>query len=128
MLRAVRIRIPRASRTPRAEPTCSQHNPRILPSYFETYTETVCEYEQDKRACMENMVAPDVKRQEEMVELYQTILHTYPIENAASLRYTIWKIIETGDPEPLSRAIDLLNQYVMALAMVNDMIEHVIGK
>jgi hypothetical protein len=100
---------------------------RVLPSYFEAYTETVCEYEDDKRACMENMVAPDVKKQEEMVEMYKTLLNTYPMENAVSLRYTMWKILASGDPERLADAIDLLNQYVMAVAMINDMIKHVAG-
>ena len=105
----------------------SAETSRVLPSYFEAYTETVCEYEQDKIACMENMIAPDVKRQEEIVEMYNTLLRTYPMENAASLRYTMWKIIASGDPEPLARAIDLLKQYVMAMAMINDMIKHVAG-
>lgn len=119
----------RGRRVAATPPVCenSAEASRILPSYFEAYTETVCEYEQDKKDCMENITAPDVKRQEEIVEMYKTILSTYPLENAASLRYTMWKIIASGDPEPLARAIDLLNQYVMAVVLIQDMIHHVVG-
>lgn len=109
------------------QPMCDNNadSTRILPSYFEAYTETVCKYEQDKMSCLENMDIPNVKRQEEILEMYSALLNTYPIEHAASLRYTMWKIIASGDPEPLARAIDLLNQYVMSLAMIEDMIQNV---
>lgn len=101
---------------------------RIMPHYFKLYTDTICEYEQkhhiNKRECLENMVLPSIEKQQEIAREFDMLIKTYPIDDAPSLRYTIFQLILQGEDEALTRIMELLNNYAISIAMLSEMVHN----
>lgn len=98
---------------------------RILPRYFESYIETICEHRPDKRACVENMVVPEEDRQQEILKRYDEMVHAFPMEDAPSLRYTVMEVLVRGDEELLDKLTTLLGFYTQSVVMLTDAIREI---
>lgn len=109
----------------RARALPDAYEPRVLPRYFETYIETICEYEPLQRACVENMVIPEAARQHEIVDRYEEMVRAFPMEDAPSLRYTTMKVLVQGDERVLEKLTALLRFYAQSVAMLTDAVQEI---
>jgi hypothetical protein len=98
---------------------------KILPRYFEIYTETICSYEHKPRACIDTMIIPDMEKQHEIVRDFTRLVNTYPMDDIPSVKYSLLKLIIQGDEETLTKLLSLLNTYAVSIMMISEIVRDI---